>query len=418
VSSVKDFFISYNKADRDWAEWIAWTLEEAGYSVVIQAWDFRPGGNFVLEMHKAAARTEKTIPVLSEDYLTAEFTHPEWAAAFARDPQGKQRTLVPVRARTCEPEGLLGQTIYVDLVGRAEADARSALLGAFAERAKPGHAPAFPGGRGEGRPAYDRVAPVPVQYPGVVKKAGEKLWNVPYSRNTFFTGREKVLNDLRKTLQSTQAAALTGLPGVGKTQTAVEYAYRQRKDYQSVFWAKAESRETLISDLASIATLLDLPESKAKEQEVALGAVKRWLENSREWLLVLDNADELRMVRDFLPGDAKGHVLLTTRARSVGAIAQRVEIDEMEPKEGALFLLRRAGVIAKDAQLDAASQRDRELAMQISRELGGLPLALDQAGAFIEETPSTLAEYVELYKTEGAKLRAERGASASTPLSP
>jgi hypothetical protein len=81
VNWVKDFFISYSKADKDWAEWIAWTLEEAGYSVVIQAWDFRPGGNFVLEMHKAAAETEKTVPVLSEDYLKAEFTHPEWAAA-------------------------------------------------------------------------------------------------------------------------------------------------------------------------------------------------------------------------------------------------------------------------------------------------------------------------------------------------
>ena len=86
---MKHFFISYNKADRDWAEWIAWTLEEAGYSVVTQAWDFRPGGNFVLEMHKAAAETEKTVLVLSEDYLKAEFTHPEWAAALARDPQGR-----------------------------------------------------------------------------------------------------------------------------------------------------------------------------------------------------------------------------------------------------------------------------------------------------------------------------------------
>jgi hypothetical protein len=81
VISRKDFFISYNKADRDWAEWIAWTLEEASYSVVIQAWDFRPGGNFVLEMHKAAAETEKPGPFLSEGYLKAEFAHPEWAAA-------------------------------------------------------------------------------------------------------------------------------------------------------------------------------------------------------------------------------------------------------------------------------------------------------------------------------------------------
>ena len=57
----KDFFISYNRADRQWAEWIAWQLEAAGYSIVIQAWDFRPGGNFVLDMQRAASESRQTI---------------------------------------------------------------------------------------------------------------------------------------------------------------------------------------------------------------------------------------------------------------------------------------------------------------------------------------------------------------------
>jgi hypothetical protein len=108
LEAMKDFFISYNKADKNWAEWIAWTLEEAGYSVVIQAWDFRPGGNFVLEMQKAATDTHKTIAVISDNYLNAEYTHPEWAAAFARDPQGQQRTLIPMRVQECTLRELLG----------------------------------------------------------------------------------------------------------------------------------------------------------------------------------------------------------------------------------------------------------------------------------------------------------------------
>ena len=83
--SRKDFFISYNKADRYWGEWIAWQLEEAGFSVVIQAWDFRPGSNFVLEMQKAATEAERTIAVLSNDYLDALYTQPEWAAAFVQE---------------------------------------------------------------------------------------------------------------------------------------------------------------------------------------------------------------------------------------------------------------------------------------------------------------------------------------------
>ena len=94
---VKDFFISYNKADRTWAEWIAWQLEEAGFTVVIQAWDFRPGGNFVLDMQKASAETERVIAVLSPDYLASRFTQPEWAVAFAKDPMSRNGALLPVR---------------------------------------------------------------------------------------------------------------------------------------------------------------------------------------------------------------------------------------------------------------------------------------------------------------------------------
>src|SRR5207237_2217871 len=112
----KDFFVSYNRADRAWAEWIAWQLEEAGYTTVLQAWDFRPGGNFVLDMQQAAAQAERMIAVLSEDFLASAFTQPEWAAAFAQDPTGETGILVPVRVRACDPHGLLRATTYIDLV--------------------------------------------------------------------------------------------------------------------------------------------------------------------------------------------------------------------------------------------------------------------------------------------------------------
>src|SRR2546430_2047421 len=78
--STIDFFISYNGEDKTWAEWIAWQLEDAGFSIILQAWDFRPGANFVLEMDKAARLAERTIAVLSPDYIKAVYTQPEWAA--------------------------------------------------------------------------------------------------------------------------------------------------------------------------------------------------------------------------------------------------------------------------------------------------------------------------------------------------
>ncbi len=150
----KDFFISYNGKDKDWAEWIAWQLEAAGYSVVIQAWDFRPGDNFVLKMQDAAVQAERTLVVLSQNYLDALYTQPEWAAAFAQDPTGVKGILLPVRVAECELQGLLPVIVYIDLVGVEEADARKALLAGIPRgRAKPPVSPPFPSGQGQpGRP--------------------------------------------------------------------------------------------------------------------------------------------------------------------------------------------------------------------------------------------------------------------------
>ncbi len=146
--SIKDFFVSYNGADKAWAEWIAWQLEEAGFSTILQAWDFRPGGNFVLKMQEASEKTKRTIAVLSPNYLNADFTQTEWAAAFRRDPQGTKGILVPVMVHDCrqEIEGLWPQIIYINLVGLSEQTARKAVLeGINRGRNKPETPPVFPG---------------------------------------------------------------------------------------------------------------------------------------------------------------------------------------------------------------------------------------------------------------------------------
>src|SRR5690242_1037555 len=127
MSVVADFFISYNRNDEPWAEWIAWVLKEARHSIVLQKWHFLPGQDFVLQMQKATLESKHTIAVLSNHYLNAEFTAPEWTAAFARDPKGSARTLIPVRIAPCDPPGMLATRIYIDLVGRDEQTARAEL---------------------------------------------------------------------------------------------------------------------------------------------------------------------------------------------------------------------------------------------------------------------------------------------------
>ena len=128
LNVLRDFFISYTSADARWAEWIAWQLEEAGYSVILQAWDFRPGANFVAEMDRAISNVKRTLAVLSPQYLNALYTQPEWAAAFNRSGKGEQGILIPVRVEECELKGLLGQIIYVDLVELDEGSASKSCL--------------------------------------------------------------------------------------------------------------------------------------------------------------------------------------------------------------------------------------------------------------------------------------------------
>ena len=143
---MKHFFISYNQVDQGAAHWIAWQLEEAGYSVVIQAWDFRHSHNFVLDMDRALKETQRVLLVLSPDFLASQYTAPEWAAAFAKDPTGVQGLLLPVRVKPCKPEGLLAQVVYVDLVGiKTENEMRRRLLaGVDQARRKPTAEPAVP----------------------------------------------------------------------------------------------------------------------------------------------------------------------------------------------------------------------------------------------------------------------------------
>ena len=124
----KDFFVSYSTKDSKMAEWIAQTLENNGYTVIFQQWDFRPGSNFVSEMHKAAREARRTIAVLSPNYIRSKFAHSEWVSAFAKDPQGTKRTLLPILIEKCDLRGLLQQIVHVNLVGVDRRSAQSLIL--------------------------------------------------------------------------------------------------------------------------------------------------------------------------------------------------------------------------------------------------------------------------------------------------
>jgi TIR domain len=169
---MSDFFVSYTKPDEAWAEWISWVLEEADFSVTVQAWDFGAGGNFVLQMQRAAVEAKRTLAVLSPDYLTSRFAAPEWAAAFAADPDGLKRRLVPVRVRACRLDGLWNALNHIDLVGVDEPTAQARpLAGIRGQRGKPQQRPQYPG---SAMMAHERP-----QFPGSVQTS-EAQGTSPY----------------------------------------------------------------------------------------------------------------------------------------------------------------------------------------------------------------------------------------------
>ncbi len=229
------------------------------------------------------------------------------------------------------------------------------------------------------------------------------IWTIPFQRNPFFTGREEVLSRLRQaldlgtTVALMQPQALKGLGGIGKTHTAIEYAYRYRDEYRVILWAPATTSSMLQMSLISIAAVLNLPQKNEREQEVIVKAVKQWLMHHANWLLILDNVEDLESVGLLYPWAHSGHVIITTRSQSVGGIAHSIPVEKMEPEEGAIFLLRRAALIGPQKEKEQAQGPEYKKARHLSEVLGGLPLALDQAAAYIEKTQCGFATYLTLY---------------------
>tara|TARA_R110002111_G_scaffold67_2_gene650 strand:- start:87149 stop:89254 length:2106 start_codon:yes stop_codon:yes gene_type:complete len=130
-TKVESIFISYTKVDENWARWVGSVLLSAGYKITVQYKDFLPGTNFVEQMDLAVRDTDRTIAILSPDYLKSDFATSEWQAAFRDDPLGHKRKLIPVRVAKVNITGLLGSVVYADIVGYPEKSATAILLGAI-----------------------------------------------------------------------------------------------------------------------------------------------------------------------------------------------------------------------------------------------------------------------------------------------
>lgn len=233
------------------------------------------------------------------------------------------------------------------------------------------------------------------------------VWNVP-SHNNEFTGRESILASLKTMLnpqgkeRAQPVQVLRGIPGVGKTQLAIEYAWRNEADYDTVWWINSEDVALIREQLAALAIEMKLV-SAGTPSDVAANAVKAKLRVGRRWLLIFDNAEDTKVIDEVLPGGV-GHVLITSRTGGWEAIGHTNVITTMERNES-VDLLR-----AHDHDLVVAEAR------QLADELGDLPLALVQAGGYLAETGISVRDYLDELRSSAAQVMHE-GMTGSYPTS-
>jgi hypothetical protein len=248
-----------------------------------------------------------------------------------------------------------------------------------------------------GKPKFP-VEPAPELFHGEPVSgtpARRTIHNLPFRPNPLFTGREAELEALSRGLQQggatavMQMVAVHGLGGVGKTQLAVEYAWKHLGDYEAVFWVKANSAAALDVSLAELGPMLGLPEALEREQAIQTMAVLDWLRDHQRWLLVADNADTdgaKTAVLERLSPSLTGHVLITSRISDWPVNIREIRLDPLSPDEATRYLLDRVARRGYNAGAQAA-------AGLLAQELGNLPIALEQAASLIVEVRWSFDKY-------------------------
>lgn len=251
----------------------------------------------------------------------------------------------------------------------------------------------------------------------------ETLWTVPHRQNRCFVGRETLIEQISLAFASwntgaTPIVALSGLGGMGKTQIALEYSYRSSGRYQAIFWINASSQEAFVADLVSLVKTLSIEAARDMNTQEHLLLVRHWLEQHQYWLLVLDALTDFSLVLDALPLRSTGHVLVTTQSRASQTIATTLEVGPLVEAEALTLLLRRGGFYTQEYALPpplpgetALVPEELAAAYRVCKLLDGLPLALDQAGAYIEQTGCSVSEYEKRYHAQCLSLLEQRGES-------
>lgn len=359
-------FVSYAHQDRAVTGNDAQWLRQAGYSVFMDE-QIEPGQDWADVL--AARISDCTLVLFFASQASLASTHCRNELTFAVD---ARKPVVPVFLEPCDLAGGIKL-----MIARTQGIARWQLPEDEYYR-------------------QVRYAIGDLEQPLSATGSGDDslVWVVSLSRNPSFSGRESELTALATQFTQSNIVALTGQAGVGKTQLALEYLHRNSATAKVIAWVRAEDSASTINDLIELAQRLNLCDHEHVDTPQVLERLQSWLANRSEWLIVLDNLDSPSALAEYFPTRIAGRILITSRRPNWGRHAQVAPLETFTTQESLAFLQSRIGSVGADD------------ATRLANALGHLPLAMEEAAAYIDATGRSLASYVELFEQHHDSLMA------------
>jgi tetratricopeptide (TPR) repeat protein len=374
-----DVFLSHNSKDKPAVRQIAEALRDGrGLNVWLDEWELPPGVPWQDELEKIIRTVRSSAVLVGKDGL-GPWEIPEMRGCLSEMVRRGLRVipvLLPGAPAAPDLPLFLAQNTWVDLRdGNTE--------------------------EGLDRLQWGITGIKPVRKAKAPRPTAPRLHNLPFSSlGHLLKGRDEELQKLQdgQTTAITQTQTIYGLGGIGKTRLAVEYAWASGERYDTALFVVADPPKDLRSGLANLArpALLNLPEYAAGAEDT-LAAVLCWLRDHDRWLLILDNVDSKeaeQAVMEILPSLSAGRVLITSRIRDWPAVIQKRTLGTLSVEEGKEFLL------VRTENDRSRMEDDAEQARRLAEELGGLPLALEQAAAYIAHHQMSLFGYLEDWQRE------------------
>lgn len=235
-----------------------------------------------------------------------------------------------------------------------------------------------------------------VSVPEQLIKPAEGFHSIPYEKNINFVGRRDILAQIDKNLETndTGTVLISGMPGSGKTEVATRYAHEQKGKYPYIFWLNGDSAEQLEAGMFKIASILGLA-SPGIPNEVLTLKVQEWLQKNNNYLLIVDNANNLHKLPEFIPPTREGKLLITSQKNKSYSGGSHIRLPNLGNDESLNLLLQQA------ERNFSNDQKETDTAERLVSRFQGHALATVQAGAYVKATGCTFAEYEQLLNKSG-----------------